>query len=37
MKHSNLYWMIYNRFRNKYDKYRARYAMMAIAKKRGIK
>ena len=37
MKHSNLYWMIYNRCRNKDGKYRARYAMMAIAKKRGIK
>lgn len=37
MKHSNLYWMIYNRCRNKYDKYRARYTMRAIAKKRGIK
>ena len=37
MKHSNLYWTIYNRCRNKYGKYRARYAMMAIAKKRGIK
>ena len=29
--------MIYNRRRNKYGKYRARYAMRAIAKKRGIK
>lgn len=37
MKHSNLYWMIYNRCRKNYDKYGARYAMRAIAKKRGIK
>ena len=37
MKRSNLYWMIYNRCRNKYGKYRARYAMRAIAKKRGTK
>lgn len=37
MKHSNLYWTIYNRCINKYGKCRARYAMRAIAKKRGIK
>ena len=37
MKHSNLYWMIYNRCRNKYVKYRARYAMRTIVKKIGIK
>lgn len=37
MKHSKLYWMVYNRCIKKYDKYGARYAMMAIAKKRGIK
>ena len=37
MKHSKLYWMIYNRCRKKYGKYLARYAMRAIAKKRGIK
>lgn len=37
MKHSKLYWMVYNRCRKKYDKYGARYAMRAIAKKRGIK
>ena len=36
MKHSKLYWMIYNRCRNKHGKY-ARYAMRAIVKKRGIK
>lgn len=37
MKHSNLYWMIYNRCRKKYGKYRAKYAMREIVKKRGIK
>ena len=37
MKHSNLYWMIYWSCRKKYSKYGARYAMRAIAKKRGIK
>lgn len=36
MKHSNLYWMIYNRCRKNYGKY-DRYAMRAIVKKRGIK
>jgi hypothetical protein len=37
MKHSNLYWMICWSCRKKYGKYGARYAMRAIAKKRGIK
>ena len=37
MKHSKLYWVVYNRCRKKYDKYGARYAMRTIAKKRGIK
>lgn len=37
MKHSNLYWMIYNRCRKKYGKYKARHAMRTIAEKRGIK
>ena len=36
MKHSNLYWMIYNCCRKKYGKY-AIYAIRAIVKKRGIK
>lgn len=36
MKHSNLYWMIYNRCRKKYGKYKARHAMRTIAEKRGI-
>lgn len=36
MKHSKLYWMVYNRCRKKYGKY-ARYAMRTIVKKRGIK
>lgn len=36
MRHSNLYWMIYNRCRKKYGKYGAKYAMRVIAEKRGI-
>lgn len=37
MKHSNLYWIIYHHCGKKYGKYGAKYAMRAIAKKRGIK
>lgn len=36
MKHSKLYWKIYWRCRKKYGANRAKYAMRAISKKRGI-